>query len=111
MTALLDASCLVAYFRAEPGAAHVSELLRTGVSMSVLNRAEVLNRMGRDGASFAQVRIDIDMLGVGLVAVDSRIADRAAQIRTDHYHRQSNPVSLADCVDRPLMSAYRNSFR
>jgi hypothetical protein len=32
------------------------------------------------------------------IALDTEIARRAAEIRANHYHRSSRPISLADAV-------------
>jgi predicted nucleic acid-binding protein len=95
---VLDAACLVALFRGEPGAAAVAGLIRRGATISVVNRAEVIDRLARQGANATEVRADLDMLGLDHLDVTASIADRAAMLRATHYHRTTCPVSLADCI-------------
>jgi PIN domain nuclease of toxin-antitoxin system len=96
---VLDANCLIAHFLGEPGADDVAPLLRNGQCvMSTLNRAEVIDRLGRSGSPSADVIAAIEILEIDFADVDTAIADRAAALRSKHYHRTNRPVSLADCV-------------
>lgn len=96
--ALLDASCVVGWLLGEPGAPATRALIRRGASMSVLNRAEVIQRLVRGGAPFHEVTTRLDILGIRAVSLTASIADRAAQIRGSHYDPRRMVVSLADCV-------------
>lgn len=95
---LLDAACLVALFRAEPGAGRVAEVITSGAAISVINRAEVIDRLARQGADPAEVGADIDMLDLEHHDVTRQIADSAAALRSRHYHRTRRQISLSDCI-------------
>ncbi|BDG30120.1 type II toxin-antitoxin system VapC family toxin [Thermus thermophilus] len=65
MTAVLDASALLALLKGEPGAERVAEVLERGAYLSAVNLAEVLSKLadwGEDPAE-AQARME----GVGLL--------------------------------------------
>ncbi|BBL83281.1 hypothetical protein TthAA37_21700 (plasmid) [Thermus thermophilus] len=65
MTAVLDASALLALLKGEPGAERVAEALERGAYLSAVNLAEVLSKLadwGEDPAE-AQARME----GVGLL--------------------------------------------
>jgi PIN domain nuclease of toxin-antitoxin system len=95
---LLDASCLISLFGGEPGQTDVVATLTTSCAMNVLNRAEVINRLARRGAPADTVAADLDTLGISFESLTVEVADRAAKLRTEHYHRSRRPLSLADCV-------------
>ena len=95
---LLDASCAVSLFGGEPGQDDVVAALRTSCAMNVLNRAEVINRLARRGAPSEAVAADLDILGISFVSLTVELADKAATLRTQHYHRSRRPLSMADCV-------------
>jgi uncharacterized protein with PIN domain len=96
----LDAACLVALLRGEAGAPVVADLLRAGggVLLSAANRAEVVDRLARQGAPSDAVIADLDLLELDAVDVTNAIADRAGQLRARYYHRTDCPLSLADCI-------------
>jgi predicted nucleic acid-binding protein len=96
----LDACVVEAYFRDEPAAPEVLDLLRSGEQtvITAINAAEVLDRMVRVlGADFAEVQADIAAAKVFVSAVDAELAGAAADLRSRYYHRDNRPVSLADC--------------
>lgn len=96
---LLDAACCIALFRAEPGASAVGELIARGdASISVINRAEVIDRLARQGARTVEVIADLDMLAIESHEVSTSIADQAGALRAKHYHRTRSPLSMSDCV-------------
>lgn len=96
---LLDASCLISLFADEPGASTVEQVCNTTqVHISVLNRAEVIDVLGRRGALVDEVGADIDMLDIDEIEVTRDIADLAARWRAAHYHRVERPISLSDCI-------------
>ena len=102
MSAILDASALVALANDEPAAEAVAGLLRGGeAAMVTLNLAEAVERLARFGNPFERVR---DLVAptieqsVRLIDMDAPLAWRAAELRTRHYHRTRTPVSLADCA-------------
>jgi PIN domain nuclease of toxin-antitoxin system len=94
---VLDASCVIALMRGEVGAKDIQDVLMTHTSMSVVNRAEVVDKLARAGGSPSVLAADIDMLSIEQVDATSDIADLAARIRARHYHRSTSPISLADC--------------
>jgi PIN domain nuclease of toxin-antitoxin system len=95
---VLDASCLVALLLGEPGQHEVVQALTTECRMNALNRAEVIDRLARHGAVAADVAADLDTLGIEFAALATTLADSAARLRSQHYHRVKRPLSLADCV-------------
>jgi PIN domain nuclease of toxin-antitoxin system len=95
---VLDASCLVALLRGESGQSDVVAALTTECQMSVLNRAEVIDRMSRQGARPDDVAADLDILSIEFVPLTIDLADAAAQLRSRYYHRTERPLSMADCV-------------
>jgi ribonuclease VapC len=102
MTAVLDASAIVALVADEPGGAEVAERLGAdGGSCSAVNLAEVLDWLIRiGGVEPTEARGAIDaIIAAGLVVVpgDRAIAITAAELRARWYHRRFAAVSLADC--------------
>lgn len=95
---VFDASCIVGLLRGEPGQSDAVAALTHECVMNVLNRAEVIDRIARRGASADDVAADLDTLGIEFVALDIDTADRAAALRAQHYHRSESPLSMADCV-------------
>jgi PIN domain nuclease of toxin-antitoxin system len=95
---VLDASCLVALFRGEPGQHDVVAALTSECSMNVVNRAEVIDRLARHGARADVISADLDTIGVEFIPLTIDVADAAAGLRSRHYHRANCPVSMADCV-------------
>ncbi len=95
---VLDASCLVGLLLGEPGQPDIVAALTHECAMSVLNRAEVIDRITRKGAPGDDVAADLDTLGITYVALDADTADRAGKLRARHYHRTERPLSMADCV-------------
>jgi PIN domain nuclease of toxin-antitoxin system len=68
---VLDAQAVVAYFRGEPAAGEVAELLEGPTILTSVNAAEVRDQM------------------VGM---------EAGRIRSRRYHRERAAISLGDCV-------------
>lgn len=96
---LLDAAACIALFRGEPGAAAVGELIARGDALiSVINRAEVIDRLARQGAAAVEIIADLDMLAIESCDVTASIADQAGALRAKHYHRTRSPVSMSDCI-------------
>lgn len=95
---LLDASCLISLLGGEPGQTDVVATLTASCAMNVLNRAEVINRLARRGAAADDVAADLDTLGISFESLTIEVADEAAKLRTQHYHRSQRPLSMADCV-------------
>ena len=95
---VLDASCLVSLLRGEPGQTDVVGALAGKCLMNVLNRAEVIDRLARHGAVADDVAADLDTLGIAFEPLTVELADRAATLRSRHYHHTGRPLSMADCV-------------
>jgi PIN domain nuclease of toxin-antitoxin system len=100
---LLDANALIAVIRGEPAMERVLTILREGsAAMTTVNLAEVYDSVSRKvGLSYEGIADVIDPLLQGPIApisVDVGLARRAAEIRTSHYHRRHQDLSLADCV-------------
>lgn len=103
MTAILDASAMIALIADEPGGVEVADRLgAVGGSCSAVNLAEVLDwliRIGDVEPSTARGALDA-VIAAGLVVIscDRPIATTAAELRARWYHRRNAPLSLADCV-------------
>ncbi len=78
MTSVLDASALLAYLRAEPGAEKVLCAMAAGATMTTLNFGEVAGWFVRQGADEAYIRSLRARLVFSLVPFDDDLAIRAA---------------------------------
>ncbi len=81
----------------------VLTILREGsAAITTANLAEVFDSVARRaGHSHARIADVIEPLLEGPLkpmTVDIPLARRAAELRTAHYHRKHQPLSLADCV-------------
>lgn len=99
----LDASALIAVIHGEPAMNRVLAILREGsAAMTATNVAEVFDSVARrSGIAHAAIADVIDPLFEGplrLVPVDLRLARRAAEVRTEHYHWKHCSLSLADAT-------------
>jgi PIN domain nuclease of toxin-antitoxin system len=106
---LLDAYALIALILGEPAMEQVLGILREGrAAMTTVNLAETLDvSVRRHGLLRSRVAAVIEPLFEGSIialAVDMRLAHRAAKLRGDHYHRSRRPLSLADAI---LLAAAR----
>ena len=105
---VLDASALLAFLLAEPGADVVTPLLRRA-SLSAVNYAEVLAKVVDRGRPPESAVADIDRLQLAVIAFD---ASQAAALRTG---TRSRGLSLADraclalarTLDLPAVTADR----
>jgi PIN domain nuclease of toxin-antitoxin system len=101
---VLDASALVAYFKNEPGAEAVANLLRDrpAPTISGANLDEVVDHLVRvDGRDAGDVNDAIDLLiaaGLDVEPYWLTHARRAALLRAEYYHRTKSPISLADAA-------------
>ena len=66
--------------------------------VNVLNRAEVVDRLVRGGATADDVCADLDTLGIMFEPLTVELADAAARLRGRYYAPTERPLSLADCV-------------
>lgn len=80
--------------------------------MTATNVAEVFDVVARKGGvSYTKIADVVEPLFEGslaLVPVDLELARRAAEVRTDHYHRKRRSLSLADTT---LLAAPRSGDR
>ena len=77
--AVLDSSAVLAVLREEPGAAAVEPLL-PGAVLSVVNLAEVLAVLLRQGMPAAEASVAVELLGLRLEPADEALASSAAAI-------------------------------
>lgn len=88
VSAVLDASALLAYLGEEPGTDRVADAIAAGVAMSTVNIAETLSTLAGRGHDASQVTKDL---------IDRGLLDGAITIE---------PLTLADAVEiarlRPL---------
>lgn len=92
---------MIALLRDEPAADDVAVLLEQPTAMSAANYAEVIDhlvRLAAIDADEAEIRMQLLVeAGMRVVAVDTRLAGRAGEIRGRRYARRSCEISLADC--------------
>jgi PIN domain nuclease of toxin-antitoxin system len=90
VNAVLDASALLAWLQAEPGAESVEAELATA-AISSLNWSEVLQKSLAHGVEIAGLREDLEALGLAIVPFDAVDAEQAARLWAP-----GNGLSLAD---------------
>lgn len=100
---LFDAYAMVAFLADRPAAQRVQDLLtHGGAAVTTANLAEALDVARRVyGVPVSQAMgLLHPLLGAALrpIALDVASAQRAAEIRTQHYHRTARPISLADAI-------------
>lgn len=99
----LDACALIAVIRGERATKQVLAIIREGaVAMTATNVAEVFDVVARRrGIAYPRIADVVEPLFEGhlmLVPVDLDLARRAAEVRTEHYHRKQRSLSLADAT-------------
>ncbi len=70
MTAVLDASALLALLKGEPGAERVAEALERGAYLSAVNLAEVLSKLADWGEDPAEAQARMAQVGLLRAAVE-----------------------------------------
>ena len=100
---LLDAYALIAFLVGGPATEQVRAILREGdAAVATANLVEALDVSQRVyGLPISRAAEILEPLLEGAltaVPLDSAVAHRAAEIRAEHYHRSSRPISLADAV-------------
>ncbi len=70
MTAVLDASALLALLKGEPGAERVAEALERGAYLSAVNLAEVLSKLADWGEDPAEAQARMERVGLLGAAVE-----------------------------------------
>jgi predicted nucleic acid-binding protein len=99
----LDAYALIAFLVGGPATVQVRQILRDGdAAIATANLAEALDVSQRVfGLPIARASAILEPLfdeALHPVPLDGAVARRAADIRAEHYHRASRPISLADAV-------------
>jgi PIN domain nuclease of toxin-antitoxin system len=79
MTAVLDASALLAFLLDEPGQDQVDSVLSAAV-ISGVNWSEVLQQLLKREAEVVGCREDLEALGLTIVAFDAAAAEQTAQL-------------------------------
>jgi PIN domain nuclease of toxin-antitoxin system len=99
---VLDAYAVLAYFRGEPCADDVADLLRAPTVLTAANAAEVLDQLVRVYQRDPDdVHADLALLasaGMQIRPVNADVGLLAGRLRAKHYHRERAAVSLADCI-------------
>lgn len=103
MTAVCDASAILSLLRGEPGAPAVEAVLgQGGGACAAVNLAEVVDVLVRKSGvapdAVGVAAADLQSAGLRIEPCDSSLGLRAGQVRATHYHRQSLPISMADCM-------------
>ena len=80
MSAILDASALLAYLQREPGADSVKAVLG-GALMSTVNWAEVVRRTAESQGEAAKLRVALETLGLALEPFSASQAEIAGSLR------------------------------
>ncbi|MGH3111445.1 MAG: PIN domain-containing protein [Gaiellaceae bacterium] len=97
----LDAYGLVAFLADEPARPEVAEVLSESCVISTVNFAESLDVLGRvHGIEEAELRRLVEPLQADAFEVQAPTVEdawTAAALRTRHYDRATNELSLADC--------------
>jgi len=100
VTALLDASALLAILRGEPGSEAAVLHAADGGFVTAINFAEVRDQASRAYPDEPGAAASVDRFldrRVTLVVCDESLARRASDLRAGHYRRRSRSVSLAAC--------------
>jgi ribonuclease VapC len=100
---LLDSSALIALLVKEPAADEVESILRGGdaaiASANLAESIDVLVRVyGNELEAVEAVLVPLLATSLPVVAIGEAEARKGARIRITHYHRQTSPLSLADCL-------------
>lgn len=100
MSAVLDASAIIAIVNGEPGASAAANAAAVDVLVTAINLGEAQDRLVRSLRDRDRVVAALDALvsgGLRVVSCDRELASEAADLRSSHYHRRDCPISLADC--------------
>ena len=98
VTAVLDASALLAYLNDEAGAEVVEESLVRGSAISAVNLAEVLTKLAEVGEDPQDVTDNLTRRGLlgGKLVVSPLGADDAVMIARLHRNTRAHGLSLGD---------------
>lgn len=111
MTAVLDASALLAYLQDEPGADQVGEAL-DGALVCAVNWTEVVQKSLQRGIDVSGMRQELSSIGVSVESFTPEQADIAARLWVTvgpHGLSLANRACLALAIDRraPVLTADR----
>ncbi|MGH2554303.1 MAG: PIN domain-containing protein [Actinomycetota bacterium] len=100
---LLDSSALIGLLVVEPAAVEVESILLGGdaaiASANLAESIDVLVRVfGNELGAVEAVVVPLLATSLPVVAIGEAEARKGAEIRISHYHRQTSPLSLADCL-------------
>jgi ribonuclease VapC len=95
LKAIIDTSAVIAKLFNEPGGNVLIDAVAGGSLISDVNRAEVIRRLIRDGASKEVAIATEKFLGLESVAFDGQIIEATALIFP--YWQKAN-LSLGDCI-------------
>ena len=100
---LLDAYALIAYVIGGPAQEMVRSILREGkTAVATANLVQVFDVAERvHSLPISRVSDVIEGLfatTLSVVHLDERLAQRAGELRVEHYHRSRSPLSLADVI-------------
>lgn len=97
MSAVLDASALLAYLQDEPGSNTVRSILDDAV-MSTVNWSEVIHKVDAAGVQIAGLRRDIEVLGLAIAPFTAYQAEIAGTLS-----RQTRKLGLS-LADRACLA-------
>lgn len=107
---VLDASAVIAFAKAEPGADVVESRLQSGAVCGAANWSEVVQKLSSTPFTLAATRAILQSYGVAIVPVTSEDAERAAEL----WHRGDGMsladrlcVALAERLELPALTADR----
>ena len=80
MSAVLDASALLAYLQGEPGAEAVKAII-DGAAISTVNWAEVVQKVSPTARDAANLRRSLQSLGLGFMPLSVAQAEIAGRLR------------------------------
>lgn len=98
MSAVLNASALLAYLHQEPGADAVAEVLAQGAHISVVNLIEVLSKLAERGQSSEEAHdrmVKRGLLG-GMLEIHPLLPEECVGIAQLHPSTKDQGLSLGD---------------
>jgi ribonuclease VapC len=115
MTAVLDASAVLAIYFNEPGADRVLVTL-PGALLSAVNYSEVIGKCLDRGEAFAMTLRKVAAMGVEIIAFDAYLARRAGELRPLTKHlglslADRACLALAERENAPVLTADRKWAR
>jgi ribonuclease VapC len=98
VTAVLDASALLAYLQGEAGGDVVADAIAAGASLSTVNLAEVLGRAAGQGVDPVELAAQLTERGLldGAIAVEPFTSADAIEVARLHPLTRDGGLSLGD---------------